>query len=75
MTVGGPVRIKGLYKGDRRTNFTATYSGTRGGDLFDQYATVPSAAVRAGNFAASPVPLIDPAPACPSPATSFLPVA
>jgi trimeric autotransporter adhesin len=60
VTVGGPVRIKGLYKGDRRTNFTATYSGTRGGDLFDQYATVPSAAVRAGNFAASPVPLIDP---------------
>lgn len=60
LTVGGPVRIKGLYKGDRRTNFTATYSGTRGGDLFDQYATVPSAAVRAGNFAGSPVPLIDP---------------
>ena len=67
MTVGGPVRIKGVYKGDRRTNFTATYSGTRGGDLFDQYATVPNANVRAGNFAVSPVPLIDPGTGLPFP--------
>ncbi len=67
VTVGGPVRIKGVYKGDRRTNFTATYSGTRGGDLFDQYATVPNANVRAGNFAVSPVPLIDPSTGLPFP--------
>ena len=40
----------GIYKGDRRTNFTASYSGNRGGDLFDQYATVPTAAMRAGDF-------------------------
>jgi trimeric autotransporter adhesin len=60
MTVGGPVRIKGLYKGDRRTNFTAGYSGTRGGDLFDQYANVPNAAMRAGDFSATGAPLIDP---------------
>ena len=61
LTVGGPVRIKGIYKGDRRTNFTASYSGSRGGDLFDQYATVPSLAMRAGNFSATTAQLIDPA--------------
>lgn len=60
LTVGGPVRIKGLYKGDRRTNFTASYSGSRGGDLFDQYATVPSLAMRAGDFSGTPAQLIDP---------------
>ena len=60
-TVGGPVRIPGLYKGDRRTNFTASYSGNRGGDLFDQYATVPTTAMRAGDFSSVPAQLIDPA--------------
>jgi hypothetical protein len=65
VTVGGPVRIKGLYKGDRRTNFIATYSASRGGDLFDQYATVPSLAMRDGDFSASAAQLIDPATGLP----------
>lgn len=60
LTFGGPVRLKGLYKGDRRTNFTATYSGTRGGDLFDQYATVPSQAMRLGDFSGTAAQIIDP---------------
>ncbi len=60
MTFGGPVRIPGLYNGTRRTQFTTTYSGNRGGDLFDQYATVPSAAMRAGDFSSAGVRLIDP---------------
>jgi hypothetical protein len=60
-TVGGPVRIPGIYKGDRRTTFTASYAGTRGGDLFDQYATVPTGAMRAGDFSSVSTPLIDPA--------------
>ena len=57
--------IPGIYKGDRRTNFMATYSGTRGGDLFDQYATVPTAAMRAGDFSSIPSQLIDPATGLP----------
>jgi trimeric autotransporter adhesin len=65
LTVGGPVRIKGLYKGDRRTNFTASYSGSRGGDLFDQYATVPSPAMRAGDFSSASAQVIDPATGLP----------
>jgi hypothetical protein len=65
MTVGGPVRIPGVYKGDRRTNFTASYSGNRGGDLFDQYATVPTPAMRAGDFSAVASSLIDPATGLP----------
>lgn len=64
-TVGGPVRIPGLYKGDRRTNFTATYGGNRGGDLFDQYATVPSTAMRLGDFSSIPTALTDPATGLP----------
>jgi trimeric autotransporter adhesin len=60
ITLGGPVRIPHVYKGDRRTNFMATYNGSRGGDLFDQYATVPTAAMRAGDFSAVRSELIDP---------------
>jgi len=70
-TVGGPVRIPGIYKGDRRTTFTASYAGTRGGDLFDQYATVPTGAMRAGDFSSVSTPLIDPATGLRLPATRF----
>ena len=67
ITLGGPVRIPGLYKGDRRTNFNASYSGNRGGDLFDQYATVPTAAMRSGDFSSVLRPLIDPSSGLPFP--------
>ena len=59
-TVGGPVRIPGIYDGTRRTTFTVNYGGNRGGDLFDQYATVPTEAVRNGDFSFSSRQLIDP---------------
>jgi trimeric autotransporter adhesin len=59
-TVGGPFRIPGLYNGQRRTTFTFTYGGARGGNLFDQYATVPTDALRAGDFSASDAAVIDP---------------
>ena len=65
MTIGGPVRIPHMYKGDRRTNFTATYAGNRGGDLFDQYATVPTPAMRAGDFSSVPAQLVDPSAGLP----------
>jgi trimeric autotransporter adhesin len=60
MTIGGPVKLRGIYDGTRRTSFTATYNGNRGDELFDQYATVPSDAMRAGNFAAASARVIDP---------------
>ena len=60
-TLGGPVKIRHVYNGTRRTNFMLTYTGNRGANLFDQYATVPTAAMRAGDFSATGVTLIDPA--------------
>lgn len=66
-TVGGPVIVPGVYNGTRRTNFTATYAGNRGANLFDQYATVPTAARRSGDFSDLPVPIINPATGQPFP--------
>ena len=61
-TIGGPLKIPGLYKDtNRRTNFQINYTGNHSSNLFDQYATVPTDAMRAGDFSASPVVLIDPA--------------
>jgi hypothetical protein len=60
-TIGGPVRIPGIYNGTRRTNFNLSYGGNRGTNLFDQYATVPSEAMRAGDFSSSALPVLDPA--------------
>ena len=58
-TIGGPLKIPHVYDGTRRTSFVLTYNGSRGTNLFDQYATVPSDAMRAGNFSGSAA-LIDP---------------
>lgn len=60
VTVGGPVRLPG-YNGQRRTTFTATYTGNRGDQLFDRYATVPTEAMRNGDFSSLSAQLIDPA--------------
>ena len=60
MTLGGPVIIPGVYNGTRRTTFTVTYGGNRGANLFDQYATVPTVAQRAGDFSALSGALINP---------------
>jgi hypothetical protein len=55
------VRIPKIYNGTRRTNFQFSYTGNHSGNLFDQYATVPIDAVRAGDFSAIAVKVIDPA--------------
>lgn len=60
VTVGGPVRLPG-YNGQRRTTFAASYNGNRGDQLFDQYATVPTEAMRAGDFSSVASAVIDPA--------------
>ena len=59
-TFGGPVKFPGIYDGTNRTNFNFTYSGGRNGDMFDQYATVPSEAFKAGDFSSSATAIIDP---------------
>ena len=65
-TVGGPFKIPGLYDNtNRRTNFQLNYSGNHSTQLQDQYATVPTAAMRAGDFSASAIQLVDPATGLP----------
>src|SRR5687768_4962448 len=64
VTVGGPVRLPG-YNGQRRTTFTLAYNGNRGDQLFDQYATVPSEAMRSGDLSSIPTAVIDPSTGLP----------
>jgi hypothetical protein len=67
-TFGGPLKIPGLYaNSNRRTNFQLNYTGNQSSNLFDQYATVPTDAMRAGDFSSSAFQLIDPATGRPFP--------
>ena len=60
-TFGGPLKIPHLYEDtNRRTNFQISVTGNESNNLFDQYATVPTSAMRDGNFSASLIALIDP---------------
>jgi hypothetical protein len=60
-TFGGPVMIPGLYaNANRRTSFQLNYSGNHSTNLQDQYTTVPTAAMRQGDFSTSTVQLVDP---------------
>ncbi len=60
-TFGGPVIIPGLYKNtNRRTSFQLNYSGNHATNLQDQYATVPTVAMRNGDFSGSPLQLVNP---------------
>ena len=60
-TIGGPLKIPGIYDGTQRTAFTLNYNGTRGASVFDQYATVPTAAMRAGDLSSLGGQLVNPA--------------
>jgi len=61
-TFGGPLKIPGIYANENhRTSFQVNYSGTANNNVFDQYATVPTDAMRSGNFSSSPISLADPA--------------
>ena len=60
-TFGGPLKIPGVYKDtNRRTNFQVNYTGNRSNNVFDQYATVPTQAMRNGDFSSAGVQLINP---------------
>jgi hypothetical protein len=56
MSLSGPLRLPGVYEGGRRTTMAVTYSGNRGTSLFDEYATVPTDAIRAGDFSSVSAP-------------------
>jgi len=56
-----PVKIPGFYKDtNNRTTLTLQYSGNTGTNPFDQYATVPTDAMRLGDFSSISTPVIDP---------------
>ncbi|HEX5071331.1 MAG TPA: hypothetical protein VFV78_14035, partial [Vicinamibacterales bacterium] len=60
-TIGGPLIIPGLYNDtNRRTSFQLNYSGNHSTSLQDQYLTVPSMAMRNGDFSKSTIQLINP---------------
>jgi hypothetical protein len=60
-TVGGPLIIPGVYKNtNRRTSFQLNYAGNHSSSLQDQYTTVPTLAMRKGDFSASTIQLLNP---------------
>ena len=73
-TIGGPLIIPGVYKNiNRRTSFQLNYSGNHSTSLQDQYATVPTLAMRKGDFSFSPIQLVNPATGEPLPGNQILP--
>jgi hypothetical protein len=57
-SLGGPFRLPGIYDGARTTYFL-NYTGGRADSFVDQYATVPTIAIRNGDFSGVSAP-IDP---------------
>lgn len=60
-TIGGPLVIPGLYKDtNRRTNFQVNYTGGHNTSYQDQSLSVPTDAMRNGDFSGSTIQLINP---------------
>ncbi len=57
---GGPIRVPRLYDGRERSFFFVNYEGLHRKDPASPISTIPDEAFRAGDFSASPVPVIDP---------------
>jgi hypothetical protein len=55
--MGGPVMLPKLYDGHNRTFFMGAYEGVRGEALASPFASVPTAAMRAGNFSEITTPI------------------
>ena len=56
----GPVVLPKLYDGRNKTFFMAAYEGVRGEAIFSPLASVPTAAMRQGNFSEIPTPIRNP---------------
>ncbi len=67
ISLGGPLALPGVPGSGRKTNATLSYSAIRGENLFDQYATVPTLAMRAGDFSSLGRDIVDPATGTPFP--------
>jgi trimeric autotransporter adhesin len=59
-TLGGPLKIPGLYDGTNRTSFALNYTGSHTRNPYDTYSTVPTEDEREGDFEALGVTLYDP---------------
>jgi hypothetical protein len=60
-TIGGPVKIPGLYAdANRRTSFQLNYTGNHTTTAASQVLSVPTDAERNGDFSASSIQLINP---------------
>lgn len=57
----GPLSIPGLYNGRDKTFFMAAYEGVRSEATLATFATVPTAAMRTGDFSAITTPIRNPA--------------
>ncbi|MBV8859582.1 MAG: carboxypeptidase regulatory-like domain-containing protein [Acidobacteria bacterium] len=71
-TLGGPVRLPGVYNGRDRTFFFAAYERLKDNQAEPQLFTVPTAAFRNGDFSALlnqtlPIRIYDPATSCHTP--------
>jgi Carboxypeptidase regulatory-like domain/TonB dependent receptor len=56
----GPVVIPNLYDGRNKTFFMAAYEGVRGEAITSPFASVPTAAMRQGNFSEITTPIRNP---------------
>jgi hypothetical protein len=68
-TLGGPVRLPGIYNGRDRTFFLFAYERLKDNQAEPQLFTVPTAAMRNGDFSAllslpTPIRIYDPASSC-----------
>ncbi len=59
-SIGGQFKIPHLFDLGPRTSYFFNYSGNRSSNLYTAYSTVPNAALRSGDFSASPTTLVDP---------------
>jgi outer membrane receptor protein involved in Fe transport len=59
-TIGGPVKIPGVYDGTSRTSFVLAYMGNHSQNPQDTYSTVPTASEREGDLAAFGRTIVDP---------------
>src|SRR4029079_13529496 len=60
-TLGGPLKIPHLYDGSQRTTLNFSYTAGRNGTALNQYATVPTDAMRQGDLSSLSYPIINPA--------------
>ena len=66
-TLGGPVKIPGLYDGTSRTSFQLNYSGMHSRTPYSAYSTVPTEAEREGDLASLDTAIYDPVTGAPFP--------